>query len=62
MNQLFDQCMRRFVIVFFDDILVYKRTREEHLDHPEKVLMLLQQHEFFIRQPKCSFRLSDRST
>lgn len=56
MNQLFEEFMRRFVIVFFDDILVYGRMKEEHVHHFDQVLGVLQQHEFFI---KCSFGLSE---
>lgn len=59
MNQLFEEFLRKFVIVFFEDILVYSRTREEHMHHLEQVLGVLHQHEFFIRLPKCSFGLSE---
>lgn len=59
MNQLFDVFKTRFIIFFFYDILVYNRTREEHVHHLEQVLGLLQQHEFFIQLSKCSFGLSD---
>lgn len=45
--------------MFFDDILVYSRTREERMHHLEQVLGVLHQHEFLIRLPKCSFGLSE---
>ena len=33
MNRVFHDCLDRFVVVFIDDILVYSRSVEEHVDH-----------------------------
>jgi hypothetical protein len=44
MNQLFSQFLRRFVIVFFDDILIYSSSIEDHLVHLELVLQCLLTH------------------
>lgn len=40
MNHLFEELLRKFVIVFFDDILVYSKTREIHLQYLGVVLEL----------------------
>ena len=43
MNRIFWNQLRRFVLVFFDDILIYSKTLEEHLQHLEIVLKTLQE-------------------
>ena len=41
MNHIFRSHLRNFVLVFFDDILIYSRTWEEHLQHTETVFCIL---------------------
>ena len=55
MNDLLRPYLRRFVLVFFDDILVYSPTLQDHLTHLELILQLLAQHHFFAKLSKCSF-------
>ncbi|XP_042023144.1 uncharacterized protein LOC121770490 [Salvia splendens] len=55
MNSIFQHMMRKFVIVFFDDILIYSPSVEEHASHLSDVLTVLREHNFFVKLSKCSF-------
>lgn len=55
MNTIFQPYLRKFVLVFFNDILVYSRTWTEHLVHLKRVLEVLTFHDFHIKPSKCSF-------
>lgn len=44
------------MLVFFDDILVYNRSKDEHLQHLILTLdTVLSQHQLYAKQSKCSF-------
>lgn len=42
MNEVFRPYLRNFILVFFDNILVYNRSVEEHVQQVQLVLQLLQ--------------------
>lgn len=50
MNQIFRPFLRRFVIVFFDDILVYSANDTDHAGHLCQVLECLAENHFFAKQ------------
>lgn len=45
------------MIVFIDEILVYSRSKEEHMKHLRIVLQNLREHRLFAKFSKCEFRL-----
>jgi len=47
MNTVLQPYLRKFVLVFFDDILIYSQSWEDHMDHLKQVLHTLQQQRFF---------------
>ena len=58
MNEIFRPYLRKFVLVFFDDILIYSRNMEEHLGHLEQVFTLRRQNELYAKLSKCSFGIT----
>lgn len=47
MKCLFSPYLRKFVIVFFDDILVYSKSVKACVEHLECVLSCLHENQFF---------------
>ena len=55
MNKVFRPYLRKFVLVFFDDILVYSRTLAEHIEHLQITFSELRRHQLYANQKKCMF-------
>lgn len=49
MNDILAPFLRRFVLVFFDDILIYSSSWAEHLQHVRAVLLVLQEHQMVLK-------------
>ena len=59
MNDILRPYLDQFVIVYLDDICIYSKTKEEHLEHLDKVLTILEQHRLFVGLDKCSFGVQE---
>jgi hypothetical protein len=59
MNHVFRPFLCHFVLVFFDDIFIHRKTWTGHLTHVDQVLCLLSQHQLFLKQSKCAFGASE---
>ena len=55
MNDVLRPYLRRFVLVFFDDILIYSASWAEHLQHVAIVFNELRAHHLHLKRSKCSF-------
>jgi hypothetical protein len=55
MNSIFSKYLRKFVLVFFDDILVYNKSPEQHVHHLRLVLQVFRTHSLKAKLSKCTF-------
>lgn len=55
LNEVLVDFTSKFVIIYLDDILIFIRSKEEHMNHLEMVLRRLYQEKLIINQEKCEF-------
>jgi hypothetical protein len=55
MTKIFHPHLRKFVPVFFDDILVHSKSMEEHISHLAQVLQTLRANNLTVKISKCVF-------
>jgi hypothetical protein len=59
MNDIFRPYLRKFILVFFYDILVYSPTLQTHLQHLKLTLEILRGNQLFAKRSKCKFACSE---
>ena len=59
MNSIFKPFLRKFVLVFFDDILIYSKSWKDHVEHVDKVLQLLEEKQLYAKISKCFFGVQE---
>uniref|UniRef100_A0A8R7QID1 Reverse transcriptase domain-containing protein n=1 Tax=Triticum urartu TaxID=4572 RepID=A0A8R7QID1_TRIUA len=55
MNTTLHPLLRKCVLVFFDYILVFSKTLEDHKQHLKEVLQLLRRDHWKVKRSKCAF-------
>lgn len=55
---IFHPYLWRFIIVFFNDILIYSGSFDDHVIHLEKTFQVLFDNQFVLKLSKCSFAQS----
>lgn len=55
MNNIFRQHLKRLVLEFFNDILIYSKSMKEHIEHLKMMFALLELHTLVAKENKCVF-------
>ena len=55
MNHVLRSFISKFVVVYFDDILIYSKTLEDHVGHIKCVLAVLREEKLYANVEKCTF-------
>lgn len=55
MNHILREFIGKFVVVYFDDILIYSTSLDLHIDHLKSVLTVLREEQLYANLEKCIF-------
>ena len=55
LNDVFRPFLDDFVIVYLDDILVFSKNWEDHVNHVTQVLETLRKEKLYVKLSKCEF-------
>jgi hypothetical protein len=58
MNHVFNKQLRKPLLVFFDDFLIYSKTWEEHLRHVDQILSIMEEQSLYAKESKCEFGMT----
>ncbi|PKU86669.1 RNA-directed DNA polymerase [Dendrobium catenatum] len=61
MHEVLRPHLDKFCLVYFDDILIFSRSFEDHLCHLRSVLDTLREHQLYLNVAKCEFAVTNVS-
>src|SRR5262249_3757042 len=54
-DSILKDVLRKFCVVYLDDIIIYSKTFEEHVEHVKTVMKLVAESGQLLRADKCDF-------
>jgi hypothetical protein len=58
MNYVFNKQLRKHLLVFFDDFLIYSKTWEEHLRNVDQIMLIMEEQSLYAKESKCEFGMT----
>jgi ribosome-interacting GTPase 1 len=58
-NKVLQEYLHSFIITYLDDILIFLKEKEEHVQHISKVLKKLQEANIKLKLKKCEFHVQE---
>jgi hypothetical protein len=59
MNHVFNKQLRKYLLVFFDDLLIYSKTWEDHLRHVDEILSIMEKQSLYAKESKCEIGMTE---
>jgi hypothetical protein len=59
MNHIFRDQLRKSVLVFFNDILIYSWSWQEHMRHLDEVLRIMEAQSLYAKESKCKYGMTE---
>jgi hypothetical protein len=59
MNNIFQEWLDDFVVIYIDNILVYNKSMEEDVEHLRKVFQTLKENKLYAKFKKCEFKVME---
>jgi hypothetical protein len=47
------------LLAFFDDLLIYNKTWEEHLKHVDQILSIMEEQSLYAKESKCKIGMTE---
>jgi hypothetical protein len=59
MNHVFNKQLGKYLLVFFDDLLIYSKTWEDHLRHADEIMGIMEEKYLYAKESKCEFGMNE---
>lgn len=57
MNDVLQDVLNCFLFIYIDNILIFSKSLEDHVQHVQAVLLQLLEHSLFVKAEKCEIHV-----